>query len=198
MEPIYWRPKPFRRLSAKTRHATHSVIISLLICLFFILGYYFDCGAPLEVLNFVFAPLVEIYLIIKTIMAFQAKSIHATMIYALTLSFVITVLGLTGAYNGQARSFAAHIFILKNHNQLERQIEFAQKNSISPHANAEFIVKRYSFSDDLLIYDESQELLKPVSLRSPAWQDNHTLSEFTCPYSVVRVRSNFFLVNFAC
>ena len=198
MESIYWQLKLFRSLSAKTRHATYSVILSLLICLFFILGYYFDWGAPLDVLSLVFAPVVEIYLAIKAMTAFQAKRVLVTMIYALTLGFVVTVLGIAGASNGQARSFAARIFVLKNYKQLERQIESAQKKSASQHANVEFIVNRYSFSDDLLIYDESQELLKPASLRSPTWRDNHRLSEFTCPHSVVRVQSNYFLVNFAC
>lgn len=127
MESIYWQLKLFRSLSAKTRHATYSVILSLLICLFFILGYYFDWGAPLDVLSLVFAPVVEIYLAIKAMTAFQAKRILVTMIYALTLGFVVTVLGIAGASNGQARSFAARIFVLKNYKQLERQIESAQK-----------------------------------------------------------------------
>lgn len=198
MESTYWQLKLFRGLNAQTRHATFSVITSFLVCLFFILGYYFDWGAPLVVLNVVLAPLMEIYLVIKALTALDAMRIRASVIYVVTLTFVMTVLGVTGFSNGQARSIAANIFILKDYKQLERQIEFAQKNSTSKNAKAEFIVKRYGFSDGLLIYDESQELLKPISLRSPVWRDSHRPSEFDCPHSIEQVRNNFFLVNFAC
>jgi ABC-type multidrug transport system fused ATPase/permease subunit len=198
MQPTYWRLKLFQHLSADTKKATLSAIVLLLVCLLFVFGHYFDGGAPLAVLSFLCAPLAEMYLVIKTLKAFSARRIRATAIYVLTLSVVLSVLGVTGVFNGQARSFAANIFILKNQKELEGRIQLAQKNSSFKNENVEIAIKRYRFSDDVLIYDESQELLKPMPTRSPVWRSKHMSSEFDCPHSVERVRDNFFLVHFAC
>lgn len=74
------------------------------------------------------------------------------------------------------------IYLLKNHNQLEHPIELAHKNSTLKSVKVEFIVKQYLFSDSVLIYDESQELLKPLSLRLSEWRANRIPIEFGCPH----------------
>lgn len=175
-------------------------LVILIISIFAIqtFAHFIDVSSVLAIPVALISPIIEasfLYFGIKHIVKRRYKSAMSLM---LAIPLLMLVAGIPFIYGGCTLKTARYIKVTLSEDQYLKAI-----NETKPDAHGfrfkEFPWGGFMSNPVILVYDESDELALPQEQRSEAWWKKLRDSPFAqCRYSVQKIKSHFYAVDFGC
>jgi len=142
--------------------------------------------------------LLALYFFVRTFSKLFQKKITTAFVYASSCTLLAFFSGIPFVQAGKYEVTSAFLYLVKNRDAVVNTIANKRRLSSGTTFTAEFLLGGGYATPSILVYDESRELLLPYENRSQTWHELHANSEYKCAHTVQPVKTNFFLVNFAC